>query len=68
MELEIAVSKKKQAIMIGKVRVRRFGSIWCNGVIRSDVDNVGVGTVTSIGENTVLLRCFLVLEPQCLLE
>lgn len=42
------------AIVIGKVKMKEFSSLWCNTVVRGDVNRIEIGRYSNVQDNSVV--------------
>lgn len=52
--IDPTVYVEESAVIIGDVEIGRDSSVWCNAVIRGDVNYIRIGEMTNIQDNSVL--------------
>ncbi len=52
--IDPSVYVEESAVIIGDVEIGRDSSVWCNAVIRGDVNYIRIGERTNVQDNSVL--------------
>lgn len=53
-KIDPSVYVEESAVIIGDVEIKRDSSVWCNAVIRGDVNYIRIGEKTNVQDNSVL--------------